>query len=335
MIKRTIDISDGPNFLSIEDEQLVLSRNREEIARIPAEDIGVLLVDNVATTYTHAALTRLLSYGAVVVLCGTNHLPMGMLLSLEANELAAHRIRIEAAASLPLRKRLWKQIIAHKIRGQAMNLPVDSLIRSRLLGYAGRVRSADSANMEGVAARFYWPAMMGGNFRRDPEGLPPNNLLNYGYAVFRAALARAIVAAGLHPAFGLHHHHRNNTFALADDLLEVFRPRVDRAVRRIMVAGGGFINRQTKQTLLGLLTDEVEVAGQKGPLFVQLHRVVTSLVRCYEGTARQLELPSLSEAAGIDSADQSLQPAPTDLMDENSAPGDGNPDDPRPDTVHE
>lgn len=293
MIKRTIDISDGPTFLSIKDDQLVLSRDHAEIGRIPAEDIGVLLVDNLATTYTHGVFTRLLSFGAVVVLCGSNHLPAGMLLSLESNELTARRIRTQAAAKLPLRKRLWKQIVAHKIRSQALNLPPDSPIRSRLIGYAGRVRSADVANMEGVAARFYWPAMMGENFRRDPDGLPPNNLLNYGYAVFRAAVARAIVAGGLHPAFGLHHHNRNNTFALADDLVEVFRPRVDRAVRQIMLDGGGFIDRDAKKSLLGLLTDEIDVAGQKGPLFVQLHRIIASLVRCYEGNATQLDLPRL------------------------------------------
>jgi CRISPR-associated protein Cas1 len=296
MIKRTLDISEGPTFLSIEDDQLVLSRNRREIARVPCEDVGVLLVDHQATTYTHSVFTRLISFGAVVVLCGTNHLPAGMLLSMEDNELTARRIRAQASAALPLRKRLWKQIVAAKIRGQAENLAADDPIRSRLLGYARRVQSADTSNMEGIASRFYWPAMMGKNFRRDPDGLPPNNLLNYGYAVMRAAVARAIVAAGLHPAFGLHHHNRNNTFALADDLVEVLRPPVDRAVKSIILDGKDVIDRAAKQRLLPLLTHEVQVADQRGPLMVQLHRVVASLVRCYAGEQKQLDLPVWPES---------------------------------------
>lgn len=296
MIKRTLDISDGPTFLSVENDQLVLSRNRQEIGRVPCEDVGVLLVDHQATTYTHSVFTRLISFGAVIVLCGPNHLPAGMLLSMEDNELTARRIRAQASAALPLRKRLWKQIVTAKIRGQAHNLAPDDPVRSRLLGYARRVQSADTSNMEGIASRFYWPAMLGERFRRDPDGLPPNNLLNYGYAVMRAAVARAIVAAGLHPAFGLHHHNRNNTFALADDLVEVLRPAVDRAVKGIMVEGGGMIDRAAKQRLLPLLTDEVQMAEQKGPLMVQLHRVIASLVRCFAGEQKQLDLPLWPEA---------------------------------------
>jgi CRISPR-associated protein Cas1 len=294
MIKRTIDISTGPTLLAIEHDQLVLSRNHEEIGRVPCEDIGVLLVDHVATTYTHAVFLRLIDFGAVVVFCGANHLPAGMLLPMENNELTARRMRMQASAPLPLRKRLWKQIVRRKVRLQAENLDAEHPVRARLMAMALEVKSGDPSNVEGQAARFYWPALMGDNFRRNPDGLPPNNLLNYGYMVMRAAVARAIVAAGLHPAFALQHAHRNNAFALADDLVEILRPMVDAAVLRIMRQGGGFIDRDSKQILLGLLTQEVTVRRECGPLMVQLHRVAASLLRCYEEKAKKLDLPEYS-----------------------------------------
>ncbi|MGB7160688.1 MAG: type II CRISPR-associated endonuclease Cas1 [Tepidisphaeraceae bacterium] len=291
MIKRTLDISTGPTFLSVENDQLVLTREREEIGRVPCEDVGVLLVDHVATTYTHAVLTRLLHFGAVVIVCGANHVPAGMLLPMENNELTARRMRLQAAAPLPLRKRLWRQIVRHKVRLQAANLDEAHPARRRLLAMSDQIKSGDGSNIEGQAARFYWPALLGSEFRRDPDGLPPNNLLNYGYMVMRAAVARALVAAGLHPAFSLQHSHRNNAFALADDLVEVLRPMVDRAVLDLLRAGAGFIDHASKQKLLALLADEVTVAGEGGPLMVQLHRIATSLLRCYEGTGKRLDLP--------------------------------------------
>jgi CRISPR-associated protein Cas1 len=291
VIKRTIDISDGPTFLNIENDQLVLTRNKERIASIPCEDVGMLLVDHRATTYTHGALTRLTAYGAAVVLCDEQHLPCGLLLPYANNDLHTQRLRHQVGIKQPLRKQLWRQIVRHKIQGQAGNLPEDSDVRRRMMAIAADVKSGDTSNGEGVAARFYWPAMMGADFRRDPDGLPPNQLLNYGYMVFRAACARALVAGGLHPAFGLQHSNRNNAFCLADDLVEVFRPRIDRAVKELLLRGGGMIDREGKQAILSLLAEEITVAGQKGPLMVQLHRVVASLVHCLQGSGRTLDLP--------------------------------------------
>jgi len=291
LIKRTIDISDGPTFLQIENDQLLLIRNRERIASIPCEDIGVLVIDHRATTYTHSAMTRLLARGAVIVMCGEDHLPAGILLPVENNDLHTQRLRAQVAAALPLRKQLWRQIVSHKIKGQAMNLPADHAERRRLLAMAGEVKSGDTANREGVAARFYWPALMGGDFRRDPAGPWPNPLLNYGYMVFRAAIARAIVAAGLHPAIGLYHSNRNNPFVLADDLVEVFRPRVDRAVVEFLKTGAAAIDKDAKRAILSLLAEPVSVAGQSGPLMVGLHRMAASLVRCLEGSQKAIDLP--------------------------------------------
>jgi CRISPR-associated protein Cas1 len=291
MIKRTIDISEGPTFLNIENDQLILSRQQERVASIPCEDIGVLLIDHRATTYTHSVLTRLMDRGAVVILCGENHLPVGILLPLENNDLHTERLRAQVAAGLPLRKRLWRQVVSHKIRGQAANLPEDHPQRRRLLVMANEVKSGDTANCEGQAARFYWPALLGKDFRRDPEGAWPNPLLNYGYMVFRAAVGRAIVAAGLHPAIGLYHSNRNNPFVLADDLVEVFRARVDRAVLEFIKAGGSGIDKNAKRVVLSLLSEPITVGGQSGPLMVGLHRMLASLVRCFEEAGKKLELP--------------------------------------------
>jgi CRISPR-associated protein Cas1 len=292
MIKRTIDISDGPTFLSVENDQLVLQRKKVELARVPCEDIGILLIDHPATTATHAVFTRLLHHGGMVILCGPNHQPAGLVLPTEANDLTGQRVRLRARAPRPLRKRLWKQIVRAKIRGQAMNLPEEHAVRKRLLEMVSEVRSGDPGNIEGQAARFYWPALLGESFRRDPDGTPPNNLLNYGYAVARAAVARAIVAAGLHPALALQHSHRHNAFALADDLVEVLRPRVDAIVLSLHRAGVIDVDRTAKQALLGLLGERVTLAGQAGPLMVHLHRLATSLVRCYENEATKLDLPT-------------------------------------------
>jgi CRISP-associated protein Cas1 len=291
MIKRVIDISDGPTFLQIENDQLVLTRQRERLATIPCEDIGVLLIDSRSTTYTHAALIRLLAHGAVIIPCGEDHLPAGILLPLANNDLHTQRLRAQIAAPIPLRKQLWRQIVVHKIKGQAMNLPESHAERRRLLNTADGVKSGDTTNCEGQAARFYWPVLLGDSFRRDPDGAWPNPLLNYGYMVFRAAVGRAIVAAGLHPAIGLYHSNRNNPFVLADDLVEVFRPRIDRAVVELVQSGKTEIDKQVKQPILALLAEPITVAGQAGPLMVCLHRMLGSLVRCFEGDQKLLDLP--------------------------------------------
>ncbi len=294
MIKRTIEISDGPTFLNVENDQLVLTRRKEEIGRVPCEDVGLLIVDNPATTYTHAVFTRLLGSGAGIVLCGPDHLPAGLMVPMSDNDLTARRMRIQAAAPRPLRKRLWKQIVRRKVKLQAMNLPAEHPTRGLLLSMSREVKSGDATNIEGQAARFYWPALMGENFRRDPDGLPPNNLLNYGYIILRSAVARAIVAAGLHPVFSLQHSHRNNPFALADDLMEPLRPMVDRAVLQLLAQGTEDIGRPAKIALLQLLTREVTVGETSGPLMVQLQRVAVSLLHCCQGKRKALLLPEYS-----------------------------------------
>lgn len=307
MIKHTIVISQGPAYLSVEHGQLLIRRKDQPDARVPVEDVGVLLIDQPAVTYTHGLLVRLCEAGAAVVLCGERHLPTGLLLPFENNDLTGRRLRAQAAAPLPLRKRLWKQVVRRKVRLQAMNLPQGHKVRRRLLRMVREVRSGDAGNVEGQAARFYWPALLGPDFRRDPDSdSPPNGLLNYGYTVMRSMVARAIVASGLHPALGLQHRHRGNAFALADDLMETLRPMVDATVADLFAAGTVDVTVEAKRTLLELMTREIRVTGDdrpasvadRGPLMVQFQRVCTSLVRAYESAVRGGESEPAPAAPG-------------------------------------
>jgi len=296
MIKRTVEVSGDCNHLSVCQGSLVVHRGEEELGRVPLEDIGVLILDSQTLTYTHAVLAEVLGAGAVIIPCARNHLPAGLFLP-QTNVLQTQRIARQATAPLPLRKSLWKQIVQAKLAGQADVLgnpgapgPAARAIRNMI----PQVRSGDPTNIEAQAARTYWSAFLPqGPFRRDREGRPPNNLLNYGYMVLRAAVARAICGAGLHPSLGLHHHNRSDAFCLADDLVEPLRPLVDRKVLDLWSAGKTRIDRETKTELLSLLTAEVAVADLKGPLMVALERTTASLVRCYEGQDRKLALPVL------------------------------------------
>jgi CRISPR-associated protein Cas1 len=290
MIKRTIEISSSGVFLSVELDQLVLRREGQELQRIPIEDVGVLIVDTNGATYTHAVITRLLGAGAVIVPCDGHHLPAGLLLP-QDNCLQSQRLAAQVEASKPLRKQLWRQVVTAKIVNQADMLSHAPAAQSALRGMARRVRSGDPDNLEAQAARRYWPVMLGASFRRDHDGPPPNNLLNYGYTVLRAAVARAVAGAGLHPSLGLHHHNRSNAFCLADDLVEPLRPLVDSRVRKLHQAGLSQIDKETKRQLLGVLTETVTLGDNAGPLMVALERMAASLVRCYEGQSKRLDIP--------------------------------------------
>jgi len=291
MIKRTVEISGQHNRLSVSLGSLVIERDGEVVGRVPLEDLGVLILDAADTVYTHWVLAEALAAGAVIVPCGRDHLPAGLFLP-QNNSLQTQRLAAQVAAPLPLKKRLWKQIVQAKVRHQAAVLPHDSPARGRIANLVTSVRSGDPTNVEAQAARIYWQALFGEEFRRNPDADDSTNaLLNYGYAVLRAAVARALAGAGLHPSFGLHHHNRSNAFALADDLLEPLRPLVDRKAKALADFGQTDITPATKRELLSLLTQEVEVAELKGPLLVALERTVASLVRCYEREQAKLDLP--------------------------------------------
>lgn len=304
MIKRTIEISTGPAYLSVKDNQLVIKREGEVVGTVPCEDIGVLIVDHPAVTYTHGLLTSLARVGAVLIACGADHHPQSYVLPVHANTLHTERLRLQVESSRPCSKRIWRQIVKAKIRAQAGLLGSDNAKYGKLMNLEREVRSGDPSNVEAQAAKVYWKALFpqpsplgkggpqGGSFHRDPDGPPPNNLLNYGYMAVRAAVARAICAAGLHPSIGFHHRNRYNAFCLADDLVEPFRPLVDARVHALWREGHSQIDRETKTNLLGVLTATVTTGGESGPLMVGMAKMMASLVDVLAGKRKRLEIPA-------------------------------------------
>ncbi|OQB44672.1 MAG: CRISPR-associated endonuclease Cas1 [bacterium ADurb.Bin157] len=305
MIKKIIEISQQRTALSIRHGQLILKTETGQNS-IPCEDIGILLVDNPATVYTHSVFTELLKAGAAVVLCGNDHLPSGCLLPIESNSIQTQRIAEQIKAKEPLRKNLWQQIVRAKIRHQAKIVRDNTSVHKGLMELISQVRSGDVSNVEARASKIFWGAYLQSmdesvwaeahptDFKRNREGKPPNNLLNYGYMVMRAAVARAICSAGLLPSVGLHHKNKYNAFCLADDLIEPFRGYVEIKVKEI-VSGGEWeeLTQSVKARLLETLYEEVEIADYKGPLMVGLHRVAASLVRCFGGEQKEIDLPKL------------------------------------------
>lgn len=326
MIKRTVEISREPCHLATRNEQLLILRRTEPprplpaqppnlAGSIPIEDIGVLMVDERDTTYSHSALAKLAEHGASVVICGRDHLPVGMYLPLARNSELLSRLDAQLSASKPVRKRLWSIIVAAKIEAQAAALPpLESVepVRKRLVTLAASVRSGDPMNAEAQAAALYWPVLFSGcesvthPFRRragDLSAAPPNNLLDYGYAALRAAIARALVSAGLLPALGLRHATRDNPFCLADDLIEPLRPLVDRRARWLAQRGEIILAQPIKAELLGVLTETVESRAGKGPLMVVVARYVASLVACLRGGAKpeSLDIPRVPITVNVES----------------------------------
>lgn len=291
MIKRTVEISGINTALKMRNDQLIVFQDGEEAGRVPMEDVGVLVVDSPTASYTHSALVRLVEFGAVVVLCGTDHLPVTILTPLQGNGLMPERLRLQAATRESVRKNIWREIVREKINNQAIYCE-DAATRTRLIACARGVRSGDPQNAEAQAARFYWSTWLGAeSFRRARDGDPPNNLLNYGYMVLRAAVARAICGAGLHPAIGVHHANRMNAFALADDLVEPLRPLVDGRVRDLWRQGERQLSKEAKRVLLQLLTQTCEMDGQHGPLLVAVERLAVSFVGRLKGEEKCLRFP--------------------------------------------
>jgi CRISP-associated protein Cas1 len=292
MIKRCVEISTGPTHLSLRLGQLVISREREEVATVPIEDLGVLIVDEGKTTYTHAALTALLANNVAVVLCGPDHHPAGMMLPLEVNSTQSVAIAAQASASAALKGRLWREIVRGKILNQAALIEELGREAGALKALARRVKAGDPENLEAQAAQRYWPMLMGPGFRRNREGLPPNNLLNYGYAIVRAAVARAICGAGLHPSLGIHHRNKYDAFTLADDLMEPLRPVADAVVRGLWEKGEGDLSRPVRAELLGLVARPVQWKDERSPLLVALARYVASVREALQGKGNLPEIPA-------------------------------------------
>lgn len=295
MIGKTVEFSTPGTRLSVAHRQLVVERPDLPTTTLPIEDLGVVIVDDVRATYTQSVFLSLLEAGAAVLVTGRDHLPAGMMLPLDAHHVQTERHRAQVEASGPVRKRAWQAIVRAKIQQQAAVLSHFTGHHGGLLPMARRVRSGDPDNLEAQAAQRYWPRLFGKSFRRDRGAEGVNALLNYGYMVVRAAVARAVVAAGLLPSLGVHHRHRGNPFCLADDLLEPYRPYVDWRVRGMTRESSGpafdLSRRETRGALLSLFNETVRVGDRREPLLLALHTSAASLCRTLTGGDRTLSLP--------------------------------------------
>ena len=309
MIKRTIYFG-NPAYLHLDNKQLVVKLPQIEkndaltdgfkkmnVASIPVEDIGVVVLDDKQITITQGLLAALLENNVAIIGCGGNHMPAGLFLPLESNTVQNERFRAQLDASVPLKKQLWQQTIVTKIKNQAVMLSKQGKDNSWLLEWSKDVRSGDPDNYEAQAAAYYWQHIFDKamDFKRSREGLPPNNLLNYGYAVLRAVVARGLLASGLLPTLGIHHANKYNAFCLADDIMEPYRPYVDSIVCGIVARGEDYteLNKELKQQLLVIPAMDIMIDGQNSPLMVGLQRTTASLVRCFEGEEKKILYPEM------------------------------------------
>ena len=305
MIKRTLYFG-NPAYLSLKLKQLVVrlpqmdgeKKDEKELTRtVPIEDLGVIILDHKQITITQALLAELLNNNCAVITCDSRQLPTGLFLPLAGNTVQNERFRLQLDASLPLKKQLWQQTIEAKIRNQAAMLRYTTGEEHKnMMKWSESVKSGDTENMEARAAVYYWKTLFPDNpyFVRDHEGDGANALLNYGYAILRAIVARALVASGLLPTFGIHHHNRYNAYCLADDIMEPYRPYVDRIVYDILDEyPEAEMSTAIKIKLLNIPVTEVSIGGKRSPLMVAVSHTTSSLVKCFRGESRRLIYPEM------------------------------------------
>lgn len=310
MIKRTLYFG-NPAYLSVKLSQLEIRlpqvENNETLSdyfkesvvkRVPIEDIGVVVLDHKQITITQGAMGELLDNNVAVITCDEHRMPSGLMLPLDGNTIQSERFRDQIEASLPLKKQLWQQTIQAKILNQSTVLYRQrGLECGNMEAWAKMVKSGDADNLEGRAAAFYWQNLFGHikGFRRDREGIPPNNLLNYGYAILRAVVARSLVGSGLLPTLGIHHHNRYNAYCLADDIMEPYRPYVDKLVAEIVDSGADITNltKEIKGQLLSIPVLDVVINGRRSPLMIGVGMTTASLYKCYSGEIRKIAYPSM------------------------------------------
>jgi CRISPR-associated endonuclease Cas1 len=309
MIKKTLYFG-NPAYLSLKNAQLVVklpevekndtlpeSFKAESVRTIPIEDIGVMVIDNKQITFTSGLMEALLDNNCAVITCNSRSMPQGLMLPLEKNTTQSERFTAQIEASLPLKKQLWQQTIQAKITNQAyvLNTMRGEVVKN-MLKWAGDVKSGDSDNLEGRAAAYYWKNMFPEieDFTRGREGVPPNNLLNYGYAILRAVIARALVGSGLLPTLGIHHHNRYNAYCLADDIMEPYRPFVDKIVLEIIDSKIDIteLSKEIKARLLQIPVLDVIINGERSPLMIAAGQTTASLAKCYLGESRKIAYPS-------------------------------------------
>lgn len=310
MIKKTLCFS-NPAYLSLRNKQLVIQipdiEKNDTVTgefkkmnehTIPIEDIGVVVLDNKRITITTGAIETLLENNAAVITCDSRSMPTGLMLPLYGNTLQNERFRDQLDASLPLRKQLWQQTVKQKIANQEAVLRNYTDTETRCMRvWVDEVRSGDADNLEARAAAYYWKNLFPQipNFVRGREEAPPNNLLNYGYAILRAVIARALVGSGLLPTLGIHHHNRYNAYCLADDIMEPYRPYVDELVVKIVRQDCNYteLTKELKAQLLTIPVLDVVIDGKRSPLMIAASQTTASLVRCFKGETRIVSYPTL------------------------------------------
>ncbi len=308
MIKRSLYFG-NPAYLSRSNEQLIVrlpeveknstlpeSFKNKAFTSIAIEDIGIIILDCQQITITQGLLAALLDNNVAVITCADNHLPSGLLLPLAVNSLQNERFRDQLDASQPLRKQLWAQTITVKIENQAALLRAEGHNVDNMMYWAESVRSGDPDNYESRAAAYFWKTIFPPElkFIRDRNGFPPNNLLNYGYAIIRAIVARSLVGSGLLPTFGIHHANKYNAYCLADDIMEPYRAYVDRIVVSIVKTNENYqeLTTELKKRFLELPAMDVIIDGERSPLMIATQRSTASLAKCFGGTTRKIMYPT-------------------------------------------
>lgn len=310
MIKKTLCFS-TPAYLSLCNRQLVIQvpdiEKNDKLTvdfkkmnerTIPIEDIGVVVLENKQITITTGAIETLLENNAALITCDSRCMPTGLMLPLYGNTLQSERFRDQIEASLPLRKQLWQQTVKQKIANQEAILRRCSQTETKCMKvWANEVRSGDPDNLEARAAAYYWKNIFPNipNFVRGREGDPPNNLLNYGYAILRGVIARALVSSGLLPTMGIHHHNRYNAYCLADDIMEPYRPYVDELVVKIVSQDYNYtdLSKELKAQLLTIPVLDVVIDGKRSPLMIAASQTTASLAKCFRGELRLISYPNL------------------------------------------
>lgn len=292
MIKKTILI-ENKSFITAKNLQLLIKSEIRE-SSIPIEEIGFLVLDHPEIYLSIPAMNLLVENNTALIICATNHLPNGMLLNLNSHHIQQEIFKNQIDASVPLKKQLWQQTIIEKITNQGILLEKIEKSKNQFEFLASKVLSGDTTNMEAVAASQYWKRFFETGFKRERFGNYPNNFLNYGYAILRAATARALSGSGLLNTLGIHHKSKYNAFALADDIMEPFRPIVDEAVLQIMQNyDEQELNTKIKAELLQILTRTVYFETEKSPLMVALQKTASSLQQCYTGERKKIKYPKL------------------------------------------
>lgn len=309
MIKKTLYFG-NPTYLSLRNKQLIVKLpevekndsipddfKKKAERSIPVEDIGIVILDNKQITITQGVIEALLDNNSALITCNSERMPAGLMLPLSGNKTQTERFRDQINASLPLKKQLWQQTVQAKIRNQAYVLSSkNNTIIENMKAWVIDVKSGDPDNYEARAAVYYWANLFTEieGFSRNREGIPPNNFLNYGYAILRAIVARSLVASGLLPTFGIHHRNKYNAYCLADDVMEPYRPFVDKLVCNIVAeeTNIGELTQEIKFRLLNIPVLDVIIDDQRSPLMIAVGQTTASLYKCFSGTLRKIKYPT-------------------------------------------